>query len=313
LTDSPTTTPTRLFAALFDAQRTVKPVPKADEMDAGKFGYMYASAADVVRYARAHLHEHGLALFINSTACRQIDHRGVVALAGVVFHPESGETWPVVFELPYVGTKGRPDDKASQASITTGEARAYRLLLGLTTEDAEDEVANRRDDVADRTPPAAEPPPAPPTPPKESTPPKEPKPAPPPAAPAAKADPPKPAAQTPTAEVAGRPAEWGTPATPEEIAAFDALIARLGLDRDTAVTWASRTPFRRPNGDLSRMRDELDHRIYSFGDAAERGMLPELTGLLEEEIADLKRRSIHPRKSGWADKVKKYSADLIGF
>lgn len=310
--ESPST-PTALLGALVAAQLAVQPVPKRSEMDAGKFGYMYASAADVVRYAKRHLHQHGLAVVINSTDTIPGEGaRGVVILSGVVFHQESGEVWPVNFSLPYVGTKGRPDDKASQASISTGEARAYRLLLGLTTEDAEDEVANRPNEEADRQAPAA---PRPPTAAKPPAP--ESKPAPEQAkAPAASA-PPKAAAPAaaPAPKPAFRPAEPEASETPiGTVETFATLAKRLGLDLDTAVTWSSREPFQRPDGGgLSRMKDGPKPRFYNYADALDGGKLPELLPLLETEIESLKSRKIHPRQSGWSDRVKRWSADAVNF
>jgi len=298
--------PLALLSALFEAQTKAKPVPKTSDFDAdGKYGYHYASGADVVRYAKAHLNEHGLAVVITTTVSRPSEipesaHRGVVALHGFLYHRASGETLPVGFELPYVGSKGRPDDKASQASIATGEARLYRLLLALTTSDQEDEVANggAEDVPSYREPPTGPPAKKPPPAVKSEAPRRE---------PPAEADPPP-----DRTEVAPQPAEWRD-STGGEIEAFEALAKRLGLSNDTAVTWASREPRRRADGTLSKMKDDPKPKMHSYNDAKERGQLAALIPLLQEEIDSLKERAINPRKSGWSEQVNTWSANKLGF
>jgi len=321
MTDPNLTTPApvKLLAALFEAQLTAKPVPKGDDFDAGgKFGYKYASSADVVRYARAHLHEHGLAVILNLTTTRasSIDgHRGIVGLSGVLFHRESGETWPIAFELPYVGSKGRPDDKASQASITTGEARAYRLLLGLTTLDPEEEVASYLPPELARETATAPTPKAPPSttakPPTAAAKPPPSKPAPAPEPSATAPDDYAREERKAIQEVAAQ--EEAEAATAAQIEEFGKLAGRLGLTLDTAVTWSSRQPLKRPDGSFTRMKDNPEPRYYNYADAKDRGRLAELIPLLQEEIDDLKSRKIHPRRSGWAGRVNKWSADAVGF
>ena len=300
--------PLALLRALFDVQRQIKPVPKASEMDAGKFGYSYASSADVVRYARAELATHGLMVVFSRTHTRQFEGaRGLVELCGCVFHEPSGETLPVSFALPYIGTKGRPDDKASQASVTTAEARAYRLLLGLTTSDEEEEVAS----YVEQTEPAA----------RTSSPPKESKPTP--------AEPPKPAA--PPASDAEAKAEREaiqsvereeeqadtagpdrSPASDEEIGRFKEAARRLGLDVDSATAFASR-----PSG--AKISGNPAASIFAFSDAVERGAVAALADALEADIAGFKAKKVNPRKQvnkqgkTWPEAVKAWAANQINF
>lgn len=304
--------PTRLFAALFAAQKEVEPVPKASDFDAGgKFGYKYASGPDVVRYARKALHKHGLAVVLTSTTTRQASgdgesHRGVVAMSGFLMH-DSGETLPVVFELPYVGSKGRPDDKASQASITTGEARAYRLLLALTTSDEEAEVANFLPDehVAPRSAPETSRP-KPTAPPVASAPPAA---APPDQAAVAEARAEREAIQAveQQEQASAEAVEAGDPAE-----TFKEVAARLGLDVESAVAWASRKPLL-IEGARSKLKDSPKPAIKNFAEASERGLLAKLAAVLKDDIAELKEREIHPRKSGWSERVNKWAADQLGF
>lgn len=302
--------PLALLRALFDVQRQIKPVPKASEMDAGKFGYSYASSADVVRYARAELATHGLMVTFNKTSVYQFEGaRGTVEVAGCVFHEPSGETIQVSFALPYIGTKGRPDDKASQASVTTAEARAYRLLLGLTTSDEEEEVAS----YVEQTEPAA----------RTSSPPKESKPTP------AEPPPPKPAAPpAPDAEAkAEREAIQSvereeeqtnttgpdrSPASDEEIGRFKEAARRLGLDVDSATAFASR-----PSG--AKISGNPAASIFAFSDAVERGAVAALADALEADIAGFKAKKVNPRKQvnkqgkTWPEAVKAWAANQINF
>jgi len=284
-----------LFAALFAAQRAVQPVPKGAEFDAGKYGYRYAPSGAVVEYARAHLHDHGLALVLTATSTMPsaIDgNRGVVGLSGVLWHT-SGESIPVSFELPYVGAKGRPDDKASQASITTGEARLYRLLLGLTTADEDAEVAS----WGEREP---EPPttrrPLPTAPPLPDVPAlREPLPAP-------RPTPTSTSSPTPTPT---KGAEQ-TPSSDEDSVRFDAIAKRLRLDPDVAVSWGSRTP----TG--AKLKAATGAVWHTYSDAQSSGVLGDLAAVLEADAVALKARRINP-KDGWAAAVTAWAADLIPF
>ena len=294
--------PTTLLRALFDARAQLDPVPKASEMDAGKFGYSYASAADVVRYASAQLHAHGLALIFHKTTLMPGEKgRGVVHMAGVVFHSESGETLNVFFEAPYVASNGRPDDKASQASIATGEARAYRLLLGLTTADAEDEVASYSGTdepatVMHRAAPAPSKPPAVPAA----------KPAPAKAPPAKTPEQSKPPAK-PRTEAGTDGAPEPTPSSDADAERFAAISKRLGLDTDTAVMWASRMP---PG---AKIKADPKPGIFTYADGRTAGGLALLAEQLEDEAATLKARKIHPVKRGWTDAVKRWAANQITY
>lgn len=304
-TESP---PTQLLGALFDAQAQIRPVPKASEMDAGKFGYMYASAADVVRYARAELSKHGLMVVLNQTACQQFEGaRGVVTISGQLVHRPSFESMPVSFSLPYIGTKGRPDDKASQAAVATAEARAFRLLLGLTTSDNEDEVANGSEGLHEPASPIAQPVRAP-------------KPAaevaPPPPAEVAEAKAERKAIQEVEAEEQAE-AEAATPdgasATQEEIERFTESARRLGLDTDTAATFASRTPAG------AKLKDNPTATFFNFSDASDRGALGQLADVLDAQIAGFKSKKVNPKRltnaAGvtWPNVVKTWAANQINY
>lgn len=317
-TESP---PTQLLGALFDAQAQIRPVPKASEMDAGKFGYMYASAADVVRYARAELSKHGLMVVLNQTACQQFEGaRGVVTISGQLVHRPSFESMPVSFSLPYIGTKGRPDDKASQAAVATAEARAFRLLLGLTTSDNEDEVANGSEGLHEPAAPIAQPVRAP--------------------KPAAEVAPPPPvsAGNAAVRAMAKRGAEEakaerkaiqeveaeeqaeaeaatpdGASATQEEIERFTESARRLGLDTDTAATFASRTPAG------AKLKDNPTATFFNFSDASDRGALGQLADVLDAQIAGFKSKKVNPKRltnaAGvtWPNVVKTWAANQINY
>lgn len=280
-----------MLAALAAAQRKATPVPKRAEMDAGKFGYMYAASGDVVEHAKRILEPEGLFLFVTSTTTEPsaIDgHRGVVTLHGVLWHEPSGESMSTSFSLPYVGSSGRPDDKASQAAITTGEARLYRLLLAMTTEDAEDEVASHVDAPAPSSKKA------PPAPKVEAV------------------APPPPAAAPPPAEPRTGPAAPAGPTTADDAIEFRKVAERLGLSLDTAVGWASREPYR-IDGALSRMKDKPSPQVFTFEKAKRDEALGLLAEKLGETVDDLKASNIHPVRSKWNEAVNEWFAAAANF
>jgi hypothetical protein len=149
-------------------------------------GYGYASADNVSEYARKMLTAFGLcwtrtSCLVRGPSMLSCDIGGMscvgeVAIGWSLRH-ESGEHIDGVSEYPVIAQRGRPHDKATQASITYGTGNILMGLLCLDREDKHTTVDGRDDARADDRPapppkPAAsKPPAAKPAPAKPATPP----------------------------------------------------------------------------------------------------------------------------------------------
>jgi len=130
---------------LLKAQEAVTGVHKASENSYG--GYKYASAEDMITASRAVLHENGLVVTRNGW--RVIDERGdgapLVEAVYVLAHKD-GHHVVCATQYPICVGKGRPEDKALNASLTTGLSYFLRDLLLIPR--CDDEVDNRPDILA---------------------------------------------------------------------------------------------------------------------------------------------------------------------
>ena len=129
---------------LLNAQKQVESVHKASKNDFG--GYMYASAEDMITASRQVLHKEGL--IVTRNGWRVIDEEGktpIVEAVYVLAHKD-GHNVACVTQYPICAGKGRPEDKALNASLTTGMSYFLRDLLLIPR--CDEEVDSRQDTIA---------------------------------------------------------------------------------------------------------------------------------------------------------------------
>jgi hypothetical protein len=130
---------------LLKAQMAVTGVHKASKNDFG--GYKYASAEDMITASRAVLHENGLIVTRNGWRVLR-EHEGQAPLVEAVYvlAHESGANVVCATQYPICVGKGRPEDKALNASLTTGLSYFLRDLLLIPR--CDEEVDQRPDTIA---------------------------------------------------------------------------------------------------------------------------------------------------------------------
>ena len=130
---------------LLKAQEAVVGVHKASKNDFG--GYKYASAEDMITASRAVLHENGLIVTRNGWRVLR-EHEGQAPLVEAVYvlAHKSGASVMCATQYPICVGKGRPEDKALNASLTTGLSYFLRDLLLIPRCDTE--VDERPDTLA---------------------------------------------------------------------------------------------------------------------------------------------------------------------
>ena len=129
---------------LHKAQMEVEAVHKASKNDFG--GYKYASAEDMITASRQVLHEQGL--IVTRNGWRIISENQPVPIVEAVYvlaHIE-GHNVACVTQYPICVGKGRPEDKALNASLTTGLSYFLRDLLLIPR--CDEEVDQRPDTIA---------------------------------------------------------------------------------------------------------------------------------------------------------------------
>lgn len=135
-----------IYAALVDAQSRARAVEKDAK---NKYhGYRYASAEAIIEEARYALNEAGLAAFAVGWrfAHDEMGDKGPIGRIVVNYRlvHRSGESADFEASSFIIPEKGRPEDKAEAASLTTNLAYFLRALLLLPRED--EGAMDRRDD-----------------------------------------------------------------------------------------------------------------------------------------------------------------------
>lgn len=138
---------------LLAAQMAVSGVHKASRNDFG--GYMYASAEDMIIESRKVLHDNGLLVMRKSWVIDQnraidadgtlADGKPVVSATYILAHT-SGATITCETDYPIVVGKGRPEDKALNAALTTALSYFLRDLLLIPR--CDEEVDKRPDTIS---------------------------------------------------------------------------------------------------------------------------------------------------------------------
>jgi len=127
---------------LLQAQREIEGVHKGSKNDFG--GYKYASAEDMITASREVLHKNGLIVTRNGwRIIRSDDDAAPIVEAVYVLAHESGANVVCATQYPICVGKGRPEDKALNASLTTGLSYFLRDLLLIPR--CDDEVDCRPD------------------------------------------------------------------------------------------------------------------------------------------------------------------------
>ena len=131
---------------LLKAQREVGAVEKASRNDFGN--YKYASAEDMMEASREVLHSNGLAVVCNGW--RMVHEEGQTSTVEAVYilAHESGHSVILATQYPVCVGKGRPEDKALNASLTTGMSYFLRGLLQIPR--CDEEVDQRPDSIANK-------------------------------------------------------------------------------------------------------------------------------------------------------------------
>ena len=129
---------------LHKAQMEVEAVHKASKNDFG--GYKYASAEDMITASRAVLHNNGL--IVTRNGWRVISEHVVPPLVEAVYvlAHTSGHNVACATQYPICVGKGRPEDKALNASLTTGLSYFLRDLLLIPR--CDEEVDQRPDTIS---------------------------------------------------------------------------------------------------------------------------------------------------------------------
>ena len=130
---------------LLKAQEAVTGVHKASKNDFG--GYKYASAEDMITASREVLHKNGLVVTRNGwRVIRSDDDSAPLVEAVYVLAHVGGAHVVCATQYPICVGKGRPEDKALNASLTTGLSYFLRDLLLIPR--CDDEVDRRPDTIA---------------------------------------------------------------------------------------------------------------------------------------------------------------------
>ena len=130
-----------LDGALLEAQRLIRGVRKGSRNDYHR--YNYASAEDMIAESRKVLLAAGLVAPRESWSLAHRDSVWIITSTMRIAHPVSGESRLVTTEYPIVPEKGRPLDKAANASLSTSYAYWLRDLLQIPR--VETEVCARDD------------------------------------------------------------------------------------------------------------------------------------------------------------------------
>ena len=135
-----------ITAHLHKAQQEVEAVEKASRNDFGN--YKYASAEDIVTASRAVLHKQGLIVTCNGW--RLVNEENCTPSIEVVYvlSHTSGHSVVCATQYPVCVGKGRPEDKAVNASLTTGLSYFLRNLLLIPR--CDEEVDQRPDTIANK-------------------------------------------------------------------------------------------------------------------------------------------------------------------
>lgn len=129
---------------LLKAQKEVEAVEKASKNDFG--GYKYASAEDMITASREVLHKNGLVVTRNGwRVVNEGDNVPLVEAVYILAHKD-GHNVACVTQYPICVGKGRPEDKALNASLTTGLSYFLRDLLLIPR--CDEEVDSRPDTIA---------------------------------------------------------------------------------------------------------------------------------------------------------------------
>ena len=118
-----------LFKALADASASIPALAEDGRAEYGGGGYDYISAPGAIRTIKPALLEVGLLPAVTGTTVSEVCGKLVVELHCRLVHLESGELLEDRFSMPISPGRGRPEDKACQASITSGLGRWLRCLL----------------------------------------------------------------------------------------------------------------------------------------------------------------------------------------
>ena len=130
---------------LLEAQMQVGAVHKASRNDFG--GYKYASAEDMITASRKVLHDNGLVVTRNGWRLVYPENSNTANVEAVyVLAHKDGHSVPCVTEYPICPGKGRPEDKAVNASLTTGLSYFLRDLLLIPR--CDEEVDQRPDTIS---------------------------------------------------------------------------------------------------------------------------------------------------------------------
>lgn len=132
-----------IIPSLLKAQRQVEAVEKASRNDFG--GYKYASAEDMITASRKVLHDNDL--IVTKSGWRIIyDGESPLVEAVYVLAHENGSAVMCTTQYPICVGKGRPEDKALNASLTTGLSYFLRDLLLIPR--CDEEVDQRPDTIS---------------------------------------------------------------------------------------------------------------------------------------------------------------------
>lgn len=148
--------PTKLFAALVEAQKACSAVAKSGTNAFHR--YRYATAEDIIEEARGALNANGLAVVTSSWDMLPDTLTSATPSLGVNYWlvHNSGESMLFATVVPMVPDKGRPLDKAQATALTYGLAYFLRGLLLLPRSDEGKEKGHQPDERNDTsyTPPA---------------------------------------------------------------------------------------------------------------------------------------------------------------
>ena len=129
---------------LHKAQMEVDAVAKASKNDFG--GYKYASAEDMITASRKVLHNQGLIVTRNGWRIISENQLTPVVEAVYVLAHIEGHNVACATQYPICVGKGRPEDKALNASLTTGLSYFLRDLLLIPR--CDEEVDQRPDTIS---------------------------------------------------------------------------------------------------------------------------------------------------------------------
>ena len=140
-----------LWRALADASASIPALAEDGRAEYGGGGYDYISAPGAIRTIKPALLEVGLLPAVTGTTVIEVCGKLAVQLHCRLIHLESGEELEDRFTMPISPGRGRPEDKACQASITSGLGRWLRCLL-LAVQAGEAEIDTSSGSTAARAP-----------------------------------------------------------------------------------------------------------------------------------------------------------------